>query len=158
LNLRPVFSLIPARPRDIGGFSVRRTLPSMQRRLVGPFIFWDHMGPVQLKPGEGMDVRPHPHINLATVTYLFEGEVVHRDSLGSDQAIRPGDVNWMTAGRGIVHSERTGAELRKSGGPVHGIQSWVALPTELEETEPTFQHVAANPLWLNWRNRAPACE
>jgi redox-sensitive bicupin YhaK (pirin superfamily) len=100
------------------------------------------MGPVQFGPGHGVDVRPHPHINLATVTYLFEGEIVHRDSLGSDQVIRPGDVNWMTAGRGIVHSERTGAELRKSGGPVHGIQSWVALPTELEETEPAFEHVA----------------
>jgi len=137
-----VFSLIPGRTRDLGGFNVRRTLPSTRCRLVGPFVFWDHMGPVQFGPGHGVDVRPHPHINLATVTYLFEGEIVHRDSLGSDQVIRPGDVNWMTAGRGIVHSERTGAELRKSGGPVHGIQSWVALPTELEETEPAFEHVA----------------
>jgi redox-sensitive bicupin YhaK (pirin superfamily) len=136
------FTLIPARPRDLGGFSVRRALPSMQRRLVGPFIFWDHLGPVRLEPGHGMDVRPHPHINLATVTYLFEGEIVHKDSLGSDQSIRPGDVNWMTAGRGIVHSERTGAELRKSGPAMHGIQSWVALPAELEESEPTFEHVA----------------
>ena len=135
------FTLIPGRPRDLGGFSVRRTLPSMQRRLVGPFIFWDHMGPVRLEPGHGMDVRPHPHINLATVTFLFEGEIVHKDSLGSDQSIRPGDVNWMTAGRGIVHSERTGAELRKAGPAVHGLQSWVALPTELEESEPSFQHV-----------------
>lgn len=136
------FSLLPGRVRDIGGFSVRRTLPSMQRRLVGPFIFWDHMGPVRLEPGHGMDVRPHPHINLATVTYLFEGEIVHKDSLGSDQSIRPGDVNWMTAGRGIVHSERTGAEQRKAGAAVHGLQSWVALPTALEETEPTFEHLA----------------
>jgi redox-sensitive bicupin YhaK (pirin superfamily) len=134
-------TLIPARPRDLGDFTVRRALPSMQRRLVGPFIFWDHMGPVRLEPGHGMDVRPHPHINLATVTYLFDGEIVHKDSLGSDQSIRPGDVNWMTAGRGIVHSERSGAELRKAGPSLHGIQSWVALPTELEESEPTFQHV-----------------
>src|SRR5580704_10133665 len=138
--------LIPGRPRDIGGFSVRRSLPSMQRRLVGPFIFWDHMGPATLAPGHGMDVRPHPHINLATVTYLFDGEIVHKDSLGSDQAILPGDLNWMTAGRGIVHSERTGAALRKSGSRVHGIQSWVALPTELEESEPSFQHVAGKSL------------
>jgi redox-sensitive bicupin YhaK (pirin superfamily) len=142
----PSFSLLSGHPRDIGGFSVRRALPSMQRRLVGPFIFWDHMGPAHLAPGHGLDVRPHPHINLATVTYLFEGEIVHRDSLGSDQPIRPGDVNWMTAGRGIVHSERTGAELRKSGSSTHGIQSWVALPTELEETEPAFQHVAGKEL------------
>jgi redox-sensitive bicupin YhaK (pirin superfamily) len=125
---------------------VRRTLPSTQHRMVGPFIFWDHMGPVRLERGLGMDVRPHPHINLATVTYLFDGEIVHRDSLGSDQAIRPGDVNWMTAGRGIVHSERTSAELRKAGPTMHGIQTWVALPTELEETEPAFQHIAGK--WL----------
>jgi redox-sensitive bicupin YhaK (pirin superfamily) len=140
------FSLLPGRARDLGGFGVRRALPSPQRRLVGPFIFWDHMGPARLEPGHGIDVRPHPHINLATVTYLFEGEIVHKDSLGSDQAIRPGDVNWMTAGRGIVHSERTGADLRKSGSAVHGIQSWVALPTELEETEPSFQHAASKTL------------
>jgi redox-sensitive bicupin YhaK (pirin superfamily) len=137
----PSFTTIAGRPRDLGGFGVRRALPSLPRRLVGPFIFWDHMGPARLEPGKGIDVRPHPHINLATVTYLFEGEMIHKDSLGSDQAIAPGDVNWMTAGRGIVHSERTGAERRKAGGPVHGIQSWVALPTEVEETEPAFQHV-----------------
>ncbi len=125
---------------------MRRTLPSMQRRLVGPFIFWDHMGPVTLEPGHGMDVRPHPHINLATVTYLFEGQIVHKDSLGSDQEIRPGDVNWMSAGRGIVHSERTGAELRKAGPAVHGLQSWVALPSDLEESEPSFQHVEGKSL------------
>jgi redox-sensitive bicupin YhaK (pirin superfamily) len=136
-----VFSLIPARVRDIGGFTVHRSLPFARRRLVGPFIYWDHMGPVRLEPGHGMDIRPHPHINLATVTYLFEGEIVHKDSLGSDLAIHPGDVNLMTAGRGIVHSERSGAESRKAGAAVHGIQSWVALPTELEETEPAFQHV-----------------
>jgi redox-sensitive bicupin YhaK (pirin superfamily) len=142
----PSFSLLPGRVRDLGGFSVRRTLPSVQHRLIGPFIFWDHMGPVRLDPGHGMDVRPHPHINLATVTYLFEGEIVHKDSLGSDQSIRPGDVNWMTAGRGIVHSERTGAAQRKAGPALHGLQSWVALPTELEETEPTFQHVEGKSL------------
>jgi redox-sensitive bicupin YhaK (pirin superfamily) len=115
----------------------------MRHRLVGPFIFWDHMGPTGLDPGQGMDVRPHPHIGLATVTYLFEGEIVHKDSLGSDQAIRPGDVNWMTAGRGIVHSERSGGEARKSGALVHGLQSWVALPTDCEEMEPAFEHVSA---------------
>ncbi len=133
--------LLPGRVRDLGGFRVHRALPAMQRRRVGPFVFWDHMGPATLAPGDGMDVRPHPHVNLATVTYLFAGEIVHKDSLGSDQAIRPGDVNWMSAGRGIVHSERTGPELRKSGSAVHGIQSWVALPTELEESAPTFEHV-----------------
>jgi redox-sensitive bicupin YhaK (pirin superfamily) len=137
----PSFMLIAGRPRDLGGFSVRRALPSVQHRLVGPFIFWDHLGPTQFDPGGAIDVRPHPHINLATVTYLFEGEIVHKDSLGSDLAIAAGDVNWMTAGRGIVHSERTGSERRKSGGAMHGIQSWVALPTEAEEMEPAFQHV-----------------
>jgi redox-sensitive bicupin YhaK (pirin superfamily) len=138
--------LLAGRPRDIGGFTVRRALPSMQRRLVGPFIFWDHFGPVKREPGHGMDVRPHPHINLATVTYLFEGEIVHKDSLGSDQSIRPGDVNWMNAGRGIVHSERTGAELRRAGAAMHGLQSWVALPTAMEESEPSFQHVVGKSL------------
>lgn len=135
--------IIYARPRTVGGFSVRRTLPSMTLRMVGPFIFWDHMGPVHLDPGQGIDVRPHPHIELATVTYLFEGEIVHKDSLGSDQAIRPGDVNWMTAGRGIAHSERSGPEARRLGPALHGIQSWVALPAEHELTEPSFQHVDA---------------
>lgn len=136
--------VIPGRPRDIGAFAVRRALPAMQRRLVGPFIFWDHMGPASLEPGHGMDVRPHPHIGLATVTYLFEGEIVHKDTLGSDQAIRPGAVNWMTAGRGIAHSERTGPEVRKRGSRVHGIQSWVALPREQEESEPRFEHHPAD--------------
>jgi redox-sensitive bicupin YhaK (pirin superfamily) len=135
-----VEGVIRARPRDIGGFSVRRSLPDPQRRLVGPFIFWDHMGPAQFEPAHGLDVRPHPHIGLATVTYLFEGEVVHKDSLGSDQAIQPGAINWMTAGRGIAHSERTGPEARKHGSRLHGIQSWLALPLEHEETEPTFRH------------------
>ncbi len=132
--------LIDARPRDLGGFSVRRALPSMMRRLVGPFIFFDHMGPAQLPPGEGMDVRPHPHIALATVTFLFDGEIDHKDSLGSVRTIRPGDVNWMLAGRGIAHSERSGPEARKKGVTMHGIQSWVALPTDREEDEPSFEH------------------
>ena len=132
--------VVDARPRDLGGFSVRRALPSPKRRLVGPFIFFDHMGPAVFEPGHGMDVRPHPHIALATVTYLFEGEIIHKDTLGSDQAIRPGDVNWMTAGRGIAHSERTSAETRKRGGGIHGIQCWVALPKADEETDPSFTH------------------
>jgi redox-sensitive bicupin YhaK (pirin superfamily) len=135
-----VATIIDARPRDIGGFAVRRVLPSMARRLVGPFIFFDHMGPAELPPGHGLDVRPHPHIGLATVTYLFEGEILHRDSLGSCQAIRPGEINWMTAGRGIVHSERTGLELRRAGSKVNGLQLWVALPLSHEEADPEFRH------------------
>jgi redox-sensitive bicupin YhaK (pirin superfamily) len=138
--------VIEARRRDLGGFSVGRLLPAPARRLVGPFIFFDHMGPVQFAPGQGIDVRPHPHINLATVTYLFEGEIVHRDSLGSEQPIRPGAINWMTAGRGIVHSERTGAELRKNATRLHGLQLWVALPRAHEEVEPDFRHYAAGRL------------
>jgi redox-sensitive bicupin YhaK (pirin superfamily) len=132
--------LITDRQRDLGGFTVGRVLPFPQRRTVGPFIFFDHMGPAVFPPGQGIDVRPHPHIGLATVTYLFEGEMLHRDSLGSVQAIVPGDVNWMVAGRGIVHSERTGDVLRASGQKMHGIQSWVALPQIDEETDPTFAH------------------
>jgi redox-sensitive bicupin YhaK (pirin superfamily) len=132
--------VIPARARDVGGATVGRVLPSMKRRLVGPFIFFDHLGPEVLAPGSGMDVRPHPHIGLATVTYLFEGEMLHRDSLGSKQVIRPGAINWMTAGRGIAHSERTPAELRPIGSRMHGLQLWVALPTAVEETDPTFMH------------------
>ncbi len=133
-------TVIVAHSRDLGGFAVRRALPAAARRLIGPFIFFDHMGPVRLAPGQGLDVRPHPHVGLATVTYLFEGEIVHRDSLGSLQAIRPGDVNWMLAGRGIVHSERSSPEERQRGVRVHGIQSWIALPTEAEESEPRFEH------------------
>jgi redox-sensitive bicupin YhaK (pirin superfamily) len=121
--------VIEARPRDLGGFSVRRSLPAARRRLVGPFVFFDHMGPATLAVGTGLDVRPHPHIELATVTYLFAGEIDHRDSLGSMQTIRPGDVNWMVAGRGIVHSERSPKSARETGAHVHGIQSWVALPS-----------------------------
>jgi redox-sensitive bicupin YhaK (pirin superfamily) len=136
---------IDARTRDLGdGFTVRRLLPAVTRRMVGPFIFLDHMGPVQLAAGRGLDVRPHPHINLATVTYLFEGEILHRDSLGSEQPIRPGAVNWMTAGRGIVHSERSTAEARKSGPRLHGLQLWVALPRASEEVEPSFRHHGAD--------------
>jgi redox-sensitive bicupin YhaK (pirin superfamily) len=132
--------VIESRPRDLGGFTVRRALPSPTQRLVGPFIFYDHMGPVDFAPGKGIDVRPHPHIGLATITYLFEGEFLHRDSLGSAQSIVPGDVNWMIAGRGIVHSERTGPEVRARGGRLHGIQTWVALPLRDEETTPRFEH------------------
>jgi redox-sensitive bicupin YhaK (pirin superfamily) len=132
--------VIDARPRDLGGFSVRRVLPAVQRRLVGPFIFFDHMGPAHLPLGTGMDVRPHPHIALATLTYLFEGEIDHRDSLGTFQRIHPGDVNWMIAGRGITHSERSSPESRKAGVRIHGVQSWLALPLEEEEREPSFEH------------------
>ncbi len=132
--------VIAPRERDLGGFHVRRVLPYATHRMVGPFIFFDHMGPAMLAPGTGMDVRPHPHIGLATVTYLFEGIIRHKDSLGSDQNIIPGDINWMTAGKGIVHSERSPDEFRNSGGTVNGIQLWVALPDEFEDTEPTFFH------------------
>jgi len=134
------FSLLKPHTRDLGDFTVRRVLPGFPHRTVGPFIFFDHMGPVALPPGKGADVRPHPHIGLGTVTYLFEGEIVHRDSLGSVQAIAPGDVNWMTAGRGIVHSERTAPELRRTGSRMHGIQTWVALPRSSELAEPGFHH------------------
>jgi redox-sensitive bicupin YhaK (pirin superfamily) len=132
--------LIETRPRDLGGFEVRRLLPMATRQSVGPFVFFDHMGPARFAPGTGIDVRPHPHIGLATLTFLFEGEILHRDSLGFVQSIRPGDVNWMTAGRGIVHSERTGPELRAAGSALHGLQLWIALPQADEETEPAFFH------------------
>lgn len=132
--------IISARERDLGGFTVRRILPFASHRMVGPFIFFDHMGPADFAPGHGMDVRPHPHLNLATVTYLFEGKIQHRDSLGSNQFIEPGAVNWMTAGRGIVHSERTPADERRRGARMNGIQLWVALPDEHEEIEPSFSH------------------
>jgi redox-sensitive bicupin YhaK (pirin superfamily) len=139
--------VIEARVRDLGdGFRVRRLLPASERRMVGPFIFFDHMGPVQMDPGRGLDVRPHPHINLATVTYLFEGEILHRDSLGTVQPIQPGALNWMTAGRGIVHSERSPAAARKRGVKLHGLQLWVALPRAQEEVAPSFQHHAAGDL------------
>jgi redox-sensitive bicupin YhaK (pirin superfamily) len=131
--------LIP-RTHDIGGFEVRRALPTQDRRMVGPFIFFDQMGPGEFLAGSGLDVRPHPHIGLATVTYLFKGEIMHRDSLGSVQPIRPGDVNWMTAGSGIAHSERTDAAQRTHSNPLFGIQSWIALPQAQEETAPAFAH------------------
>jgi redox-sensitive bicupin YhaK (pirin superfamily) len=139
-------TIIDARPRDLGGFVVGRVLPSTVRRMVGPFIFFDHMGPAELATGQAIDVRPHPHINLATVTYLFEGEIMHRDSLGSEQPIRPGAINWMTAGRGIAHSERTPPELRGAGSRLHGIQLWVALPKVHEETQPDFRHYPSDGL------------
>jgi redox-sensitive bicupin YhaK (pirin superfamily) len=128
------------------GFQVRRALPSRQRRMVGPFVFFDQMGPTVLRAGTGLDVRPHPHIGLATVTYLFDGEIVHRDSLGTVQPIRPGEVNWMIAGRGIVHSERTAADQRRAASSLFGIQTWVALPRAQEERAPSFQHHAASEL------------
>lgn len=139
--------LLDGRLHDLGeGFNVRRMLPHIQARHVGPFVFFDHMGPVRFAPGRGIDVRPHPHIGLATVTYLFDGAIRHRDSLGSVQDIRPGDVNWMTAGRGIVHSERTPDAERAAGHAVHGIQIWVALPQDAEEIAPEFHHHPASTL------------
>jgi redox-sensitive bicupin YhaK (pirin superfamily) len=135
--------VIVPRARDLGGFEVRRALPAAGRQMVGPFIFFDQMGPTEFITGAGIDVRPHPHIGLATVTYLYEGEIFHRDSLGSELPIRPGDVNWMTAGRGIVHSERTAGDVRAAGSRLFGIQSWVALPADKEEVDPGFVHVAA---------------
>jgi redox-sensitive bicupin YhaK (pirin superfamily) len=131
---------VVARVRDLGGFQVQRVLPSARRKMVGPFIFLDRMGPMLLPPGEGVDVRPHPHIGLATVTYLSEGELLHRDSVGSVQPIRPGDVNWMTAGKGIAHSERTPTDVRAASGGLTGLQLWVALPRAIEEADPGFVH------------------
>ena len=143
-------SLFDPKVHDLGGFQVRRLLPQLRARHVGPFVFFDHMGPAQFTAGRGIDVRPHPHIGLATVTYLFDGAMEHRDSLGNIQIIRPGDVNWMTAGRGIVHSERSPASERAAGDLVHGIQTWVALPQHAEEAEPSFFHHAAASL-PRWR-------
>src|SRR5262245_34240498 len=140
----PIELSIEARIRSLGEFNVRRVLPAARRRMVGPFVFFDHMGPVDFPPGKGIAVRPHPHIGLATITYLFEGEIMHRDSLGFVQKIEPGAVNLMTAGSGIAHSER--APDLSIGSRLHGIQSWVALPLEAEETEPSFIHYAATTL------------
>jgi redox-sensitive bicupin YhaK (pirin superfamily) len=132
---------ITGKAHDLGdGFFVTRLLPQIARRSIGPFVFFDYFGPVEFAPGKGIDVRPHPHIGLATVTYLFDGSQMHRDTIGSVQEIRPGDVNWMTAGRGIAHSERTGDAVRASGHRMHGIQSWVGLPQADEEAPPHFQH------------------
>jgi hypothetical protein len=127
--------------KNLGDFEVRRLLPAFPAKMVGPFIFFDHMGPADFAPGRGIDVRPHPHIGLATVTYLFEGNILHRDSLGSVQRIAPGDVNWMTAGGGIVHSERTPAEDRPLARRLHGIQTWIALPKAHEDAPPSFTHL-----------------
>lgn len=133
--------------KDLGdGFMVRRLLPALAARSVGPFVFFDHMGPTEFAPGLGLDVRPHPHIGLATVTYLFEGAITHRDSLGTVRDIRPGDVNWMVAGRGIVHSERSPQAERAAGHRLHGIQTWLALPLADEDTLPDFVHVPAESL------------
>lgn len=135
--------LIQPRERDLGGFSVRRVLPTARRKMVGPWIFFDHMGPAEFQAGNGINVRPHPHIGIATVTYLFEGEILHRDSLGSLQPIQPGDINLMVAGCGIVHSERERPEITATGHILHGLQLWLALPESLEETDPAFHHYAS---------------
>ncbi|MEL6949096.1 MAG: pirin family protein [Pseudomonadota bacterium] len=142
-------TVIRPRERNLGDFTVRRVLPHGAHPTVGPFIFFDHMGPAVFPPGKGIDVRPHPHINLATVTYLFEGSLFHRDSVGANQNIEPGAVNWMTAGRGITHSERSDDASRNAESRIHGIQSWLALPVEQEEIEPSFVHHAADtlPAW-----------
>jgi redox-sensitive bicupin YhaK (pirin superfamily) len=139
-------SVILPRAHDIGGFEVRRALPATQRQMIGPFIFFDQMGPGEFLTGHGLDVRPHPHIGLSTVTYLFDGAIQHRDSLGSNQSIMPGDVNWMTAGRGITHSERTASGARTHSNRLFGIQSWVALPRAHEEAAPAFIHHASDTL------------
>ncbi len=136
--------LIEPVTKDLGEFTVRRALPDERRQRVGPFIFFDHMGPADFPPGTGVNVRAHPHIGLATITYLFAGEILHRDSLGNVQAIRPGEINWMTAGKGIVHSEKASDELKASGQHLHGLQTWIALPLEREEIEPRFEHYPAD--------------
>ena len=141
-------TLIVPRSRDIGAFEVRRALPSSRRQMVGPFIFFDQMGPAEFITDQGMDVRPHPHIGLATVTYLYEGGILHRDSLGTEMEILPGSVNWMIAGKGITHSERTSPERRRAGERLFGIQTWVALPDNAEETDPGFEHVEKDRLPL----------
>ncbi|HEY4972323.1 MAG TPA: pirin family protein [Steroidobacteraceae bacterium] len=148
MSANPSIDVVIVPPtHDLGdGFHVRRALPSTQRRMVGPFVFFDQMGPTVLRAGTGLDVRPHPHIGLATVTYLFEGEIIHRDSLGTTQAIRPGAVNWMIAGSGIVHSERTAADKRSVDSALSGIQTWIALPKAQEECAPSFRHHAADAL------------
>ncbi|NMN59670.1 hypothetical protein FHT36_003583 [Xanthobacter sp. SG618] len=141
-----VETVIVPRAHDIGGMEVARVLPSVQGQMIGPFIFFDRMGPVRFTAAQAQDVRPHPHIGLATVTYLFEGSMIHRDSLGSERVIEPGAVNLMTAGRGIVHSERHDAAVKARGGPLFGIQSWIALPKALEETNPDFLHADSEAL------------
>ena len=150
-------TVIIPRSSDVGGFEVRRALPSRGIKTIGPFIFFDQMGPAEFLLGQGIDVRPHPHIGLATVTYLFAGEIFHRNSLGTEQAIRPGAVNWMTAGRGIAHSERTPRELRTGGSKLFGIQSWVALPRDREEDMPSFVHHAPGVLPIISDNGKRVC-
>lgn len=166
---KPDIVIVP-RARDLGGFSVRRALPAPERQMVGPFIFFDQVGPAEFITGEGIDVRPHPHIGLATVTYLLKGEFQHRDSLGTDQMIHPGAVNWMVAGNGVTHSERTSAKTRANPSSLFGIQTWVALPDEAEELPASFEHNAQSELPLieddgatvrlilgrGWGERAPA--
>lgn len=139
-------TIIVPRARDLGGFEVRRALPSARKQMIGPFIFFDQMGPAEFLTDQGIDVRPHPHIGLSTVTYLFSGEIYHRDSLGTELPIAPGAVNWMTAGKGIVHSERTSDETRKKGQSLFGIQTWVAMPKQFEEIDPDFEHQTAESL------------
>jgi len=141
--------IIEERAADIGGFLVGRLLPFRQKRAVGPFVFIDHMGPAKLSEFQNLDVPPHPHIGLSTLTFLFEGAMMHKDSLGSNIEIQPGAVNWMTAGKGVVHSERTPERLRNSEKSLHGLQIWVAMPKELEQIEPSFHHISANeiPQW-----------
>jgi redox-sensitive bicupin YhaK (pirin superfamily) len=148
----PVAERLAPRTKDLGGgFLVRRLLPAFPRQGIGPFVFFDHFGPVTVRPSDNFDVRPHPHIGLATVTYLFEGAMIHRDSLGAVQRIEPGAINWMTAGRGIAHSERRPEDLRDREYVVHGLQLWAALPREFEETDPSFAHTAARalPRWTS---------
>ena len=149
-----IHQTLNAHTKNLGdGFEVRRLLPAATRKMVGPFIFFDHMGPVRFSPGQAVDVRPHPHIGLATVTYLFEGAIMHRDSLGYEQRIAPGDVNWMTAGHGIVHSERSPEDERDQSRGLHGIQTWIALPQKDERTEPTFSHHPKTSLpVVQWEN------
>ena len=140
-------TVVVPRTVDLGeGFAVRRALPHSTRRTVGPFVFFDHFGPAEFKSGHGLDVRPHPHIGLSTLTYLYDGEVIHRDNLGVKAAIHPGAVNWMTAGRGIVHSERTAPDHRLAGEPLHGLQFWVGMPSDKEEIDPSFAHLDGNEL------------
>lgn len=136
----PIELMIEAKEKDLGGFSVRRLLPTPEKRMVGPWIFFDHMGPASFTAGEGINVRPHPHINIATVTYLFAGEILHRDSLGNDMTITPGDINLMVAGKGIVHSERERPEVTSVPHTLHGLQLWLALPADSEEIDPAFYH------------------
>ena len=139
-------TVVVPRSVDLDGFSVRRALPHSSRRTVGPFVFFDHFGPAEFKSGHGLDVRPHPHIGLSTLTYLYDGEIIHRDNLGVKAAIHPGAVNWMTAGRGIVHSERTAPDHRRDGEPLHGLQFWVGMPASKEEIDPSFAHLDGNEL------------